>query len=394
MSYGVTPTGFVRKSLEQIKADVEARIRASDELGPAVNLTAESALGQLFQIFCEEIASVWEVQEAEHKAWDPDNNGGESQDNVCALTGTVRRDATKSVVGMEIDTTQAVNVPAGDFVVSVDGNPAARFVNTQAIQTGGAALVSMDFEAETAGPTVANAGTVTEIETPVAGITSVTNPLDATVGTNIEGDEDLRVRREEELDAVGAGTVDSIRARLLQTQGVTEAEVYENVTDFTDGDGRPPHSIHAVVIGGDDDDVAQTIWDTKGGGIKAHGSDFGTAVDLKGIDRVMNFDRADEIEIWLEVDLDVILDEYPADGSDQVAAALVALGDTLRMGRDVIAERLQAAVFGVSGVYDLTGFRLGFSPAPAGTANLPIAFDEKAVFDTSRVLVLVTGVTP
>lgn len=386
-TYGVTPEGFVRKPLEQIKADVAARIHASPHLGPAVNLSVESALGQFYQILCEEIAQIWEVQEAVHKAWDPDAAEGESQDNLCALTGTVRRDATKSSAVIEVTTSQAVNVGAGDLVVSVDGNPAARFVNAEAVVTAGADTVAVAFEAEVTGPIVANSGTLTEIETPTVGVVSVTNPLDASIGSDIEDDESLRVRREQELDAVGAGTLDSIRARLLQTAGVVDVEVWENVTDVTDSAGRPPHSIHAVVVGGDDNDLAQTLWDTKGGGIRSHGAESGTAVDNRGRNRTVNFDRATEKNVWIEVDIDVIAADYPPDGDDQVAAEIVTMGRKLRMGQEVVSERLQTAVFRISGVYDLTGFRLGFSASPVGTSNLPIAFDELASFDTSRVKV-------
>lgn len=447
-SYGLTAAGFVKKPLEQIKEDVATRLRAA--LGANLNLTAESALGQAYLILCEEIEQLWEVQEAEHKSWDPDNSTGEALDNVSAISGTGREAAVASMVTGVLTGTPTTNVPQGS-IASVSGDDDARFVTdaaaviaaatawagTTAYSVGdrvtndskiyqctvagtsagsggptgtgtdivdgtvtwrylgdGTGYVDASMTAESTGPTVANAFTLTVIETPVSGWDGVTNPLDAVIGSDIETDDELRARREEELDAIGSGTVDSIRAKLLKVDDVEDAVVFENTSDTTDSSGRPPHSLHPVVLGGTDADVAQAIWDAAGGGIDTYGAESVAATDSRGKSQTVNFDRATEKNVYLELDVDIISDDYPSDGDTQLATALVNKGDLLTMGQDVIAELLQSVAFGVSGVYDITELRLGFSASPSGTANLSIAETEIARFDTSRVVITTNPVTP
>lgn len=396
-SYGVTDAGFVLKPLDQIKSDVEARLRANIDAG--LNLTASSPDGQFFQIICELISQMWELAQAVGATWDPDEAVGVWIENLAAITGTIKEDAKASTATVTITTTAAVSVDVGTFVLSVAGNSSAHFANTEAIVTTGADALSIAFAAQSTGPTVANAGTLTVIETPVTGIASATNPLDAEIGSDIESDDALRVRRENELDAVGAGTLDSIRARLIKPlaeggAGCTDAEIFENTSDVTDGSGRPPHSIQAVVLGGVDADIWQAIWAVAGGGIQTFGAQTGSATDSRGKLQSVSFDRAVEKDVYLEIDLDIIADNYPSDGDTQIKDLIVAQGSTLTLGGDVIAERLKAAALPVSGIYDITGFRLGFAASPTGTANLAIGETELAVFDTSRVVVTTTPVTP
>ena len=215
MSYGVTATGFVSKTTVTVLADLQAA--AKSELGAELNTEADSLMGILLGIFADELGELWEVASGIYASRNPDSATGVPLDNVCAITGTVRSAATKSTAVVTVTATGAVStVPAGTFVVSVDGNPDARFVNVEDIAFGGAGSTDYDFEAETAGVVVANSGTLTVIETPVSGISSTTNAADATTGTDVETDVALRLRRETELDAIGSGTLDTMRARLSE----------------------------------------------------------------------------------------------------------------------------------------------------------------------------------
>lgn len=87
------------------------------------------------------------------------------------------------------------------------------------------------FLAQSYGPIAVPYNTLTEIVTPIAGWTSLTN-LDAGItGRDRETDEELRARRERSLSRLGAATVEAIRSRLLQeVDGVTSVTIFENVT--------------------------------------------------------------------------------------------------------------------------------------------------------------------
>ncbi len=87
-------------------------------------------------------------------------------------------------------------------------------------------FLSQDFA-----PIAAPINTLVEILTPISGWNSINNPKAGVTGRLIETDAELRIRRNNSIRLLGAGTVESIRARLLQqVLGVTSAFIFENRT--------------------------------------------------------------------------------------------------------------------------------------------------------------------
>lgn len=84
MTYGVTPTGFVRKPLPVILAEIEALNRT--EFGAGVIQDAETPLGQLNGIFAELAAKLWELGEHVYQSYDPDQAEG----NRLEMLGRIR----------------------------------------------------------------------------------------------------------------------------------------------------------------------------------------------------------------------------------------------------------------------------------------------------------------
>lgn len=85
------------------------------------------------------------------------------------------------------------------------------------------------FAAQVDGPIPVPANTLTQIVTPLAGWTSLTNSEEGTLGRFVETDAALRLRRLQSLKLLGRGTVEAIRAQLLAA-GATSALVFENRT--------------------------------------------------------------------------------------------------------------------------------------------------------------------
>lgn len=72
--YGVQPTGFVRKPLSVIKAEIEASNRA--EFGSNVIQTPQSPLGQLNGLLTEYATQLWELAEGVYQSYDPNQAVG------------------------------------------------------------------------------------------------------------------------------------------------------------------------------------------------------------------------------------------------------------------------------------------------------------------------------
>lgn len=73
-TYGTTSTGFVRKPISTILAEIEAA--NITEFGPGVIQTPETPQGQLNGIFAELVAKVWEIAEDVYQSYDPDQAEG------------------------------------------------------------------------------------------------------------------------------------------------------------------------------------------------------------------------------------------------------------------------------------------------------------------------------
>lgn len=84
-------------------------------------------------------------------------------------------------------------------------------------------------------------------------------------------------------------------------EGVTYATGYQNDTDETDADGRPPHSIEIVVQGGSDAAVANVIWKNKAAGIRAYGSYYSYATDMNGNSQYLEFTRVKTVYLLLSI---------------------------------------------------------------------------------------------
>ena len=266
----------------------------------------------------------------------------------------------------------------------------------------GTAAVDVTFTALDPGPFAALTGQITSIESPVSGWLSVRNMSDAQVGAYVETDASLRNRREAELAGRGNGPVPAILADLLKVgQGtgnaVVDCVVFENVTDVVDANGIPAHSFEAVVLGGLDADIRQTIFDTKPAGIRSHGTVSGTVVDSTGIAHTIKFTRPTTYSIWMELDVTYNAATWPLDGADQIKAAILAAltpANGYTLGKDVTVWGIGAAVDAVSGVLNVTAIRVGTAPAPVGTSDIAIGIREVALFDSARILVTAVAGTP
>jgi uncharacterized phage protein gp47/JayE len=396
MSFGITATGFVRKTYQDCLAELTAEVL--QEVDPNLNTAPTEPIGQILGIFARKEAEMWELLEIAFNSLDPDAAEDFLQENLCALTGVRRNPATYSLCkDVAVTLTDGATLPAGSLA-HVEDKPTYVFASVSDVTANvGAGVYSVDFRATTAGPVPANTGKLNVIAGPVTGWSAVSNPTDAILGDPEEDDTQLRIRREASLQATGGSGVDHIRSdlyALADEKDVTDfsAYVYENTADFTDSFGRPPHSIECVIYDGlvpglEDDDIAQRIWDSKASGVGTYGSVDGTATDAAAGTHVVRFNRADLVEIYVDLTLETAPGVSVASVSQAVKTAIVTYAaEHYGLGDDVIALAVRAAAL-VPGVVDVPTFFIDITASPAATANIPMTIREKAVFDTSRITV-------
>ena len=384
MTYGLTPAGFVRKPFATILAEIHSDYRG--KFGNDIDLSAGSAFGNRAAILAEREDSLWKLAEAVYAAFDPDQSEGDALEAVGAITGAVKRPPRKTVVnGVVLQGTPGTVVERGK-VASIDGS-GARFALAEAVLIGAGGTAVGVFEAEAYGLIPCYAGTLTKVETPVAGWESVANPIDGVIGAELESDPEFRTRRAAELTLGGSATVEAIRADMLEVDGITSCRVFENKTSELDVvTGMPPKSIEVLVTGGDDQVVADAIWKAKPSGILTWGTIAKTVVDSNGDEHEVRFSRPTMVPTFIFIPLEAT-DEHPEDGESQIKAAVVAWGArTLLIGDDLYASRIFAPVLSIPGLLDVGQILVG-RVAPAAAASVAFGPRELADFDTSRIVV-------
>jgi hypothetical protein len=399
-TYGITTTGFVAKTQDEIVADIVLRQKASPLIGPNQDYSANAALGQLNYAIGASIAEIWELAERVYAALDPNAATGNALIQLCSLTGTAAQAATATRIACTVNLDAGIILPSGSQA-SVAGRPDLQFQTITSVTNSSAFAddFPVDFycTAPGTGPVAVNAGTLTVIDTAVSGWNSVTNAADGVTGLAADTNITLRQRREDQLALRGGSTVRAIRADLLdfannpELVGIESVLVLENDTDVVDVHGLPPHSFEVVLDDGatpsvDNDAIAQVIFDGKPGGITSYGSSNGSATDEYGIAHTVYFSRVTRMPVYLSLTL-TTSSSFPVDGTTQIKNALVTAGAEIDVGEDVIALYFRAQCFSVSGVTDVPTFYLGFSPSPSGTSNLTIGYRQRATFDTSRITV-------
>jgi uncharacterized phage protein gp47/JayE len=253
--------------------------------------------------------------------------------------------------------------------------------------TPGVPQALVNCTAQDAGAVQAPARTLTVIETPVAGLDSVLNFTDATVGRDTETDVELRLRRSQSLQVAGAATVEAITSSLRNIQDVAAVIVIENDTDAVDGDGRPPHSFEAIVQGGENQVIADELWATKPAGIATFGDVTENVTDSMGIVHAINFSRPTPVDIYVILDLTVDSD-FPVDGATQAENLLLArAAERFGIGDDVIViPTLLGVLDELPGILDAV-IKVGTAPGPTLDNNIPIGVGDVADFDASRITV-------
>lgn len=382
---------------------------------------ADAPMGQINGIMAERFRQLYELAQVAFNGFDPDAAEDFLLDAICAITGTIRASATASFFGasnplsLNLDSNSTV---AAGSLVSVLDDPGTVFALDADVTSTTAGNYPGFATCTVKGRKVANATTLTVIQTPTVGWNAVANPTDAIVGQERDTDPELRVRRLAELEASGAGTVDTIQAKVSAIENpdgskpVLDCKTYENVEDYISPEGIPPHSVETVIYDGPsesaaDNDVAQAIWNTKGAGISAFGSDQGIATDKFGNPQRVAFSRAAIIngKIAITVNTNVA---RPNDYAGDVAikAAIVArvdlraiLGVSEIRPTDYVAAVLATGPDGTTnplGVIGVTNLQIGnvLAGYNANLQNFDVPFRTKFLLDTSNITITRVPVVP
>ncbi len=218
-------------------------------------------------------------------------------------------------------------------------------------------------------------GTVTTIVTSVVGWDSVNNPVKATVPQAKETDDALRTRFFANKYKVANNTIDSLFSALSELTGVTDTRIYVNDTDSVNAQGLPPHSFSVLLLGGEDLDIAKTIWGHTPAGIASKGTTAVSVVTAQGQEQTVRFQRPVFVPLYVEIDLTTD-STYPSGGNDQIKANLVEyINNSQGIGGKVVYSRLFDAVNKTPG-HEIVTLKIGTSAGSLSETTLTMAYNQ------------------
>lgn len=265
--------------------------------GPDIDLSSSTPDGQMMNIQVQTILDLQDLLVQVYNSFDPDNAVGVVLDQRVAINGIVRQGGTYTVTPITVVTSQSVNLygldQSAQEVYTVSDNSGNKWflIDSQIGILPG--THSFNFRAATPGANITIPNTITTQVTIVLGVTSVNNPTAAIVtGVDEESDAQLRVRRQQSVSLASQGYLAGLLAALENVPNVSSAFVYENVTDVTNSDGVPGHSIWVIVAGsGAPADIAQAIYTKRNAGCGMKGSQTYTVTQVDGSPFIVQWDE-------------------------------------------------------------------------------------------------------
>ena len=311
----IDDTGLNIEPLNELVTRLEESFK--DIYGSDINVEANSPDGQMINIFAQAIEDVKEVIKDVYNSFAISTATGRSLDTRVALNGLARAGATNTITPVSVTVDQNVTLQGLD---SVGGNPFTVQDDTEnnfqlqdeiALTPG---TYSLNFQAEEDGNIEVTLNTIQTIVTLQAGVVSVDNPdSPIVVGVDEETDQQLRARQQRSVALPSQGYLDGLDGALLAVKDVFDSKVYENDTPVTDVNGIPPHSIWAVVDGGEEQDIGDTIRLKKTAGCGTKGDVVVEYTENNGLISAIRFDRPEYENLFIQMVLTSKDDNYIPD---------------------------------------------------------------------------------
>lgn len=302
-------------------------------------------------------------------------------------------------------------ITVAGYTISVDTNNVLLSIEDQTVSRSGVLVLSdnlttasvtviADFATNDYGRYIFPNGTITEIVTVITGFDSVENLIVPTYGQLQETDVELRHSYLAKSAIRSTRMIDSICSQLIDNvANVESATGYENDTDYTDSEGRPPHSVEIVVDGGDETEIAAVILDKKAAGIQTFGDVAVNVATEYGDNVPICFNRPEYVYVWMKITLDADSSHLPTNYANLTVDSVVSDAAALHAGDDMLSQTfndgIYAAVGGVTYVDIKCATTTDPNYVPAASeytkVNVSVTSRQKAVVTDTRIEVVYSG---
>jgi uncharacterized phage protein gp47/JayE len=382
---GLTNTGFIVKTLEEINSSVDEKNKSI--LGSGTESRGEGAYITFRDSITLEISEMWQALLAITKQRGIQESEGVQLSSEASIVGITKAGKTQSIINnVEVFGSEGSIIP--EFYQMQVLSTGQLFQTTQeyVVPAVGLQPLIITLTALESGPVPCIAGDLTG--TYPIGITSIQSIEDAIVGRNEETDEEFKADYPNKIAQIGGGSLSAIVEGVRSVPGVVSATGRENRTGIVDAFDLSPFSFEIIVRGGTDQDIAEKIFEKSSAGGPITGN---TTVVLvyEGNNIPIKFSRPTPINIYIDVIISSYNTNFPSGGGTIIENNILSYGDTLNAGDDVLLPSLQNAITNVPGILSYSLKFDVITPPVNEISNIIIDVNETAIIDSINLNVTV-----
>lgn len=368
-----------------------------DDESATLNTGSESPAGQII----DSLAVLVTAKDSEllelMNNFDPRVASGIFQDALGSIYFLKRKTAQPTVVTCQLTGAQGTVVPAGAIIRNEDG---IKLASVGAVTIGENGKAEVEFQTQETGPIAIGAESCTQIVTVIPGWDTVNNEIAGTLGQDLESQYAFEKRRALSVANNAHGSRLAIESSLAALDGVLDCLVLENKSDATvtkQGVSLISHSVAICIYGGNNDDIAKTIYNKIDAGCGTNGSTTVTYVSPEdGAVNSYQIVRPAPTNVYISVTInettstpqdiaDLIKDAVYNDfyGNDKNSGNLRrGCGDT------IYASSFSVALIKTAGVTDLETIYIGLAASPSSN-SITLDADEEPVLDKNNITVTI-----
>ncbi|WP_249961078.1 baseplate J/gp47 family protein [Histophilus somni] len=358
----LTDNGIIIERLDQIILTLEQGFKKI--YGQNINIAPDTPDGQMIGLIAQIRADYEELAEMVYKQLDPDLATGAWLEQRVAYAGLIRRQADYSYLRSVILTGDP-HTEIHQLILSDPNKIRWQLIRPTQLNESGS--VRADFRSELLGAYPVQSSTQLNIETVTLGLNNATTSTQSELGTEEETDIELRQRFVKSRAKNAKNSAEAIEGEISDLADVKQVVVLENNTGQTDRFGVEAHSLNVIVDGGDDNQIAQMIYNNKGAGVGLQGQQTVT-FNRFGRQREIRFDRPTPVDVEIEMVL-VRYEDFTEIDKDEIKRILTAL--QFKIGQSISLSRLYSPINTVGGFWVKT-LKIAKKGQSRQAANIPI----------------------
>lgn len=213
---------------------------------------------------------------------------------------------------------------------------------------------------------------------------SVTNPYPSSASRPIENDSQLKYRWRQEKMGTAFGEYDTLKYKLDSILGVTFTNIQQNIAQKSNGD-RINKGVAIIVQGGDQQVIAQTIFDHLATGTATSGQITRYATAIDGSSFEVKFSRPEFLDIKISFALKALPD-FPTNGKSMIKQAIIDYFNTLDVGEDILYSRLFEPINTIRG-FSVRNLQIGTVGGVMDTRDLLVKYNQLATINPDNILI-------